>query len=79
VESQLASAAATLVQLQERVDEIERTDDQQAKREIIELLVASIKIVTTGEGAQRKAIPRVTYLFGEPQLRLAVSESTTNR
>jgi hypothetical protein len=65
MESQRASAAATLAQLRELVNEIERTNDEDAKREIIELLVASIEVKTTGEGSQRRAVPRTTYVFGE--------------
>jgi hypothetical protein len=76
MESQLASAAAMLAQLRDCVDEIEPTNDEDAKREIIELLVASITVMTTGEGAERRAIPRVTYVFGEPRI-VGVVENTT--
>jgi hypothetical protein len=74
--AQEALAEAMLAQLRDRVDEVERTNDEDAKPEIIELLVASITVMTTGEGAERRAIRRVTYVFGEPR-NVGVVENNT--
>jgi hypothetical protein len=57
-EKRYSSAAALLAQPRDRVDEIERANDEEAKREIVESLVAGIKVRTSGEGKDRRASPK---------------------
>ena len=65
VEAQYAEAAALLHRLRDQVDEIDRTDDRARKRQVIELLVAGIRVDTAGEGRDKTATVRPTYHFGQ--------------
>src|SRR5262249_46087212 len=55
-------AATLLTRLQDRLEEIERTNDVQAKRQLIELLVAHIKVETVNRTPRKKqAAISITY------------------
>ena len=69
-EAQYTSAAFLLVQLQEQLAEVERTNDVGKKRQIIEGLVARIDIhtsATTASGRRKHAKAVITYTFGQPR------------
>ena len=65
-ETHLTTAATMLAQLQERVEEMERTDDWDTKRHVVELLVAGIRVQSEGRGRQTKAHVTIRYVFGSP-------------
>jgi site-specific DNA recombinase len=64
---QVTEAAALLARLQETVADIDRTNDRQRKRQVIELLVARIEARTEGSGRHKRATLRVRYRFGDPR------------
>ncbi len=66
-ESQVTEAAAMLIRLRGNLDEIERADDWDRKREIVELLVAGLTVHTEGEGRGRQAHVHIRYRFGSPR------------
>lgn len=59
-----AEAASVLAELRATLDEIEQTNDWQARRFIIETLVKEIRVETVVVSGQRCANVRVTYWFG---------------
>jgi site-specific DNA recombinase len=74
-EASLAEATALLARLRERLEEIERTNDWEKKRQVVELLVAGISIRTEGGGREKRAGVTLRYVFGRPR---AVVVSATN-
>ena len=78
-EAHLTNTAMALAQLRERVEEIERTGDLPAKREVIELLVSRI-LIHTEPAAPRKhkrATVTITYAYQEPRA-VAVDSATAS-
>jgi site-specific DNA recombinase len=75
-QTHVTEAAAVLTQLQERIEEVERTNDWQKKQEIMALLVAGIRVQTEGEGRRKRAHVRMHYTFGQP---VAVDSLTGGR
>jgi site-specific DNA recombinase len=65
-EAQVTDAATILVQLRDHLEAVERDDDWETKRRIVELLVSRISVAS--EGAAGKLQPRITirYTFGKP-------------
>ena len=62
--AQYADATMLLTRLQERLEEVEQTNDVQTKRQVIELLVARIGVETTEVIPRRKqANLTITYTF----------------
>jgi len=80
-EAHLTHTALMLTQLRDRVDEIERTGDTVAMREVIDLLVSRIT-VTTQPGELRKHKPAsiaITYAFAEPRVEHIASATASGR
>lgn len=75
-ESQLTDAEAMLTRLQERLEEIERTDDAEAKRQVMDLLVTGIQATTVGTGRTKRAHITITYAFSSQ--RTAISDTNTD-
>ena len=65
-EAQYADARALLGRLRDNLEEIERANDWQAKRQIVELLVAGLQVATTGTGRDSEATVTITYRFTPP-------------
>ena len=67
-ESHYTEATTLLMSLRERLEEIERTNDLALKRQVIELLVAGIRVDTTlmpgPKRAKKQATITITYTFG---------------
>ncbi len=66
-EAHVSEAASMLSRLRTRLDDIEREDDFEARREIVRLLVGGITVRTTGEGRGKTAEIAIRYVFGEPR------------
>jgi site-specific DNA recombinase len=62
-EAHLADAAVMLRSLRDRIEEIERTGDVAAMREVVSLLVRRVVIETEGEGRRRQATARIVFAF----------------
>jgi site-specific DNA recombinase len=74
-ETHLAQAGAMLTQLREEVEAIDRTDDWDRKRQIVELLVTRIDVVTTGTGRDKVADLTIHYTLTPSRV---VTVPTTN-
>lgn len=61
---EFADAESLLIRLREGLEEIERTDDWDAKRQIVELLVAGVRVDTIREGSAKRATLTILYTFG---------------
>jgi hypothetical protein len=62
--AQYTDATILLTRLQERLEEVEQTNDVQTRRQVIELLVARISVETTELMPRRKeANLTITYTF----------------
>lgn len=59
-----ADADALLARLRERLEDVEQADDWDLKRQIVELLVAGIRVETIGEGQGKRANLTISYTFG---------------
>jgi site-specific DNA recombinase len=66
-ETQLTEAATLLARMRDQVDEIERTNDRSRKRQILEFLVAEIRVQTYGTGRAKRAETTALYHLGPPQ------------
>jgi len=71
--SNLAKARLTLEGLQTRLQEVEATDDQTSKRQVMKLLVRQIRIDTPEDAPKGKKPCRVTieYMFSQTPTRFA--------
>ena len=56
-------AATLLGQLRARLDMIESPNDVATKRQVVELLVAGIRVDTVGTGKDKRATIAITYTF----------------
>ena len=65
-ETHLTEAAALLARLQGELAEIERTNDEARKREIVEQLVVRMQVRTDGTGREKQAEVTIRYAFGQP-------------
>lgn len=65
-EAQVTEAGVQLARLHERLSQIEETDDFDAKRAIIELLVTDIRVATIWEDGVRKEDIKATFTLGGP-------------
>jgi site-specific DNA recombinase len=74
-ESYLRSAEAMLMLLGQRISEIERLDDLQAKRQILESLVSGVRIDTFGEGYRKTYRMAVHYHFSSERVEPATSDT----
>jgi site-specific DNA recombinase len=72
-EAQLTEASSMLTGLRGRLAEIDRTDEWPLKRQIIELLVAEIRVRTEQQGTRKQAALTIRYHFGQS---LAVDSTT---
>lgn len=80
LETQLTEAAAMLARFHAELDEIERVDDWHRRSEIMNWLVKSITVTTTGEGKDRKVEnPLVVYWFSSPEARRIVAVDNTTK
>ncbi len=73
-EEHLTDTGVLLGQLREHLEAIEREDDFDAKRRIVELLVVGIVVETEGAGAKKKARVCCRYAFARPE---HVAEATS--
>jgi site-specific DNA recombinase len=62
-ETHYTNATAMLSSLHSRLADIEAKNDVATKRQVIELLVAGIRVETTGTGRQKRARVLITYTF----------------
>jgi len=62
-EAHYYEAETLLTQLRNRLDEIERDDDIQLKRQVVEILVAGIRVDTEGMGRAKQAHITISYSF----------------
>lgn len=62
-EARFSEVSALLQALRTGLEEIERTNDIEAKRRVVEMLVAEILVTTTGAGKDKVAALRVSYTF----------------
>lgn len=69
-EAHLSQAGALLSQLRDRLEEVERTNDWETKRQIVELLVTGITVNTLEDEPHRRRRAEVTvhYNFGQPSV-----------
>ena len=67
-EAYLTDTAAALARLQDRVEEIERTNDLAGKRKVFEILVQRIGVQTEGAGRRKQATVSLQYAY-QPQKR----------
>ena len=65
-EAHLASAAAMLATLRDQLEEVERTNDRETMRRIVEHLVTRIGVRTVGKGREKTAWMRIIYTFSSP-------------
>ncbi len=77
-EARHAEAGALLARLASQLEEIERDDDWDAKRRIVETLVDGITVTTSGEGRGKRAQVEIRYVFGGESQAVA-SRSDRNR
>jgi len=71
---QFARAEALLTQLRERLEIVERTGDWATKRQIVELLVAGIRVTTTDmTERKRQAVVDIAYKFSPERDRHGVA------
>jgi site-specific DNA recombinase len=63
VQAQLLTTAGVLETLNARLD---RPLDVELKRQIVRTLVEGVLVETSGEGAEKESVVRVTYRFGVP-------------
>ncbi len=75
-EAHLTDAGVLLAQLRQRLEEIERTDDFETKRRVVELLVVGIVVETEGTGKTKRAVVRCRYAFAKPDDVVNVSRDT---
>lgn len=66
-EAQLSEAKALLARLRDRLEDVERNDDRETKRRIIELLVTGITVKRPA-GGERRAEATIRYAFSEPRV-----------
>jgi site-specific DNA recombinase len=66
-ETQLTDATTLLVTLREQLAEIEQSNDIEAKRKVVELLVAGITVRTEGRGTRKIAQVSINYRFSPPR------------
>ena len=64
--AQVLEFAVDLGLLANRLDDVERLGDRQAQRQIIECLVAGIRVTTTGDGHHKEALVQIIPNLGEP-------------
>ena len=62
-EAHYYEAETLLTQLRNRLDEIERDNDIQRKRQVMEILVAAIRVDTEGMGRAKQAHVTISYSF----------------
>lgn len=67
-ESHAAGASALLSQLQAQVEEVDRTNDHETKRQIVELLVDNVTVNKTGKGVNAKTELTLRYSFSAPNV-----------
>jgi site-specific DNA recombinase len=75
LETHLTQASTLLIELQDRLGDVERSDDLALKRHVIELLVGRIRVSTEGTGWDKRATVTVQYAFGEPKCSSLVNSS----
>ncbi len=73
-EAHLTDAAVLLGRLRSELAAIEREDNFEAKRRVVELLIAGITIETEGTGRNKRARITIRYAFQEPE---SVADSNT--
>jgi site-specific DNA recombinase len=56
-------ATALLSRLREQLESVERTNDMEAKRRVVELLVAGIRVDTAGTASDKHTTVEITYTF----------------
>jgi site-specific DNA recombinase len=62
----LTQAADVLIRLRDRVNEVDRTNDWTTKRQVVELLVAGVRVRTEGQGYHKRSTVTIQYRFAEP-------------
>jgi hypothetical protein len=62
-EAHYDEAETLLTRLRNRLDDIERNDNIQLKRQVIEILVAGIRVDTEGAGRGKQARVTISYIF----------------
>jgi site-specific DNA recombinase len=67
-EAHLSEATSLLTTLQSRLENIERTNDMETKRLVIELLVAGIRVETSSAGQKKHAAVTITYKFADTRV-----------
>ena len=66
-EARVVEIAVLLQSLQEQLEEVERTNDWDKKRQIVALLVPKIVVHTEGQGHRKRAAITRYYAFGKPR------------